>query len=96
MHGRPVCFASIKQLCFVGIVREENLTVRNVLVDLVFRIGAFEILVISDEVTEAKEVRDISGRDRNCEARELSVKNVPVFCLAGLQHSLSSNINLIE
>ena len=66
------------------------------LVDLVFRIGGFEILITSDEVPEAKEVRDISGRDGNCEAKKLSVKNVPVFCLAGLQHSLSSNINLIE
>lgn len=96
IHGRSICFASVQQLRFVGIVREENLTIRNVLIDLVLRVEGFTILIAFDEVTKAKEVCDISGRHWNCETRELSVKDETVVSRAGLESLLSSDIDLID
>ncbi len=84
IHGRSICFASIQQLCLVGIVREENLTIGNMLIDLVLRVGGFGILIAFDEVTKAKEVCDISGRHWNCETGNLSVREETVFSRAGL------------
>ena len=96
IHGRSICFTSIQQLRFVGIVREENLTIGNVLIDLVLRVGGFRILIAFDEMTEAKEVCDISGRHWNRETGDLSVKGETVFSRAGLESLLSSDIDLID
>jgi len=74
-HGRPKCFPSLQKLRLIGVVREEDLTIRYVLVDLALRVGSFGVLIASDKVAEAEEVCNISGRHWDCEARELLVKN---------------------
>ena len=96
IHGRSIGFASVQQLRFVGIIREEYLTVRNVLIDLVLRVGGFRILIAFDEMTKAKEVCNISGRHWNCETGDLSVKDETAFSRAGLESLLSSDIDLID
>jgi hypothetical protein len=60
-HGLLECLASLQELGLVGIVRQEDLAVGDVLVDLVLGMRCFRMLCTSDEMTKAEEVSDVFG-----------------------------------
>lgn len=57
--------ATLEKLRFVGVVGEENLTVVDVLVDFVLRVGRVRVGLRSEEMAKSKKVGDESGDDGN-------------------------------
>lgn len=67
-HGVLEGLASLEKLGLVAVVGQEDLTVGDVLVDLVLGVWGFIVLVTLDEMAKAKEVGDVSSDDRDGEA----------------------------
>ena len=65
--------AALHQFCFVRIIREEDLAIRDMLIDLVLSEGVFQVRISAQLVTESKEVSNISRNYWNCETVEKSV-----------------------
>lgn len=73
-HGSFESLATLHPLCFVGVVGQENLAVRDVLIYLVLTVRVLDFGGdFAELVTEAKEVSDIPRDYRNGKTAERSV-----------------------
>lgn len=73
-HRLLESFAALQHLRFVYIIREKDLAIRDMLIDLVLGVGVALVGIGAQLVAEPKEVGDISRDYWNCETVEESVE----------------------